>query len=817
MSQEVKSSHLLLLGTARRVFIVLLLSASWGRAAEPIRVTDIVFDKLERLNKSQLLLTVGLAVGNSYSEEDLRAQLEKDIERLYRTGEFELVGPLNACRLEDFAGGKRVIIPVKEKKRIAVVYIRGGKPVGKGHLAEKLKTAAGRLFSPSNLREDRETVLKRCRAKGFYFAEVSTRVDQLPGGNVNVTFDVFPGPRVRVYEIEFVGNKSAASGELKSLMKTKQRDFILFGLWRKGYFSDRRLSEDMKQLRKYLRSAKGLLDATVGVEDISFDDRREKMKIRIRIEEGKPYTLKGFDIRTRSAPGRKPRFSVSEVLEKTEAAELIGGRYRTTELEKIQNRIMDMYREVGYLNCRVRIEEPRVELEGTEATAVLEIVEREPVYARRINIRGNTKTKDEVIRRELAFKPGELVTLRKIHKSMSNLYRLQYFQPDRLDIRPVESTASPEGTDFQVDVEEGARGQLLFGMGVTNDLGIIGSFILRKNNFDIMDWPESFWDIPDAFTGAGQTLGIELAPGTRYSRYRAFFHEPYLLGHWYGLTLSGGRDISGRDEWLEKEWKFALRLSRYFSQERDISIYGGYRYNVMEMTDIEPDAPQDAWDSKGTTRVSALSTGFNLDKTLFDPYSGPYRGIRFWIDYEYGGGFLDADVDFSKARGGSSLFIPLIENRETGHHVLMATANIGWMEPHSNTDKIPIFERFWLGGPYNVRGFEPYGLGPHENGNEIGGTGMVYGTVEYSWPFFFVVPQLKLLRGVAFFDWGQLEPTFGDMKFSRMRTVVGTGIRISLTPLGMPVPISLYWAQTIHDEPEDQTQQFTFSIGHIGF
>ncbi len=816
MAEEVKRIHCAgLKPTAAAV--LLSVSTLLFAATGTIRITDVSFPGAERLGKAQLLLTVGLRIGDTYTERQLRVRLEEGIERLYRTGEFEEVGPLSACRFEDFAGGTRVIIPVKEKRRINVVYFRGAKPVGKSYLSKDLKTAAGRLLSRAALQEDRETVLRRCRARGFLFAEVGLQVDELPGGKANVTFNVWPGPRTRIESITFTGTKRVSPDDLLGRMATRERDRWLLGLWRKGYFSPRRFAEDMRKLRAYLRGACGLLDATVGLQDMRFDERRERLFITIHVEEGEPYYLKGFDLRVYTAGGRTPRFSAEKILQQVRAQELVGGVYRGVELDQLADRIRMLYLDAGYLNCRVRVLEPRIELAGNKVTAVLEVEEGKPVYARRIDIRGNTETKDEVIRRELAFMPGELVTREKMQKSLSNLYRLQYFVPETLDIRPLEATSGEEGTDFLVEVEEGPRGQLLFGVGLASDFGVVGNFILRKNNFDISDLPKSFWDIPSSFSGGGQTLGLELQPGTRYSRYRVYFQEPYLFGHWYGLTLSASRHISGRDAWLEKEWNFAFRIHRYLNRTRDVTLSAGFRHNIMELTDLDSDAPTAAFESRGTTRLTALSAGFSVDKGFFDPYAGPYKGYRLYVDYEYAGGFLDADVDFSKARSGAAAFLPLYENAETGHHVLTLTANVGWMEPHSDSRSIPIYERFWLGGPYNVRGFRTFGVGPHENGIEVGGTALLYGTVEYSWPLLLVVPEARLLRGVAFFDWGQLEPRFEKLSTGRMRLSAGFGIRISLTPLGMPVPISLYWGEVIRDRPEDRRRSFTFSIGHIAY
>ncbi len=808
------------------VFVLLLTPLSAG-AAQSFTVTDVAFDTLERLNSSELLVIVGVKVGDTYTSAELLHQIEKDITRLYATGKFEEVGPVARCRITDFSGGKRVVYHVKEKKLISAVYIKGATDIDDDKLTEDLATAKGRFVSSVDLKHDRNQLLEVCRNEGYLFAEVATEVLALPQARAEVTFVVSLGPYVRIYEIRFVGNKVATSSELQAQMVTKERDFWFFGLITQGYFTSEEFSKDIGKLRKYLRKAKGLLDANVGLQSVEFDPAREKMVVNIRVDEGDIYTLKGFSVNIES-PSSEPHFSASELLAEVDAEDFIGRPYRSTELERIRAEIRTLYMEDGYLNCRVHLQEPKFELEGRSVTAVLSISEKRPVYARRIQIRGNRKTKDEVVRRALVFGPGDLVTSRKINKSVSNLHELQFFRPEKVNVRHVQTEEDPEdGTDFKVDVEEGFDGRFMVGVGLASEMGVIGSFALQKKNFDITDWPDSITDIPNSFTGAGQILSLRAQPGTRYSSYQVDFTEPFFMSRWYALRLFGYRSISYRDTWDEDHWGAGFRLSRYFTFERDISASLGYKYGFIDIGSIDGDAPPDAFEAEGSWRSSVLSIGFNINKYLYDPYAGPYEGFKFSADYEYSGGFLGADLDFSRAETGLATFFELFKDRYDNRYILTLTGNFGWMEPHHNTAEIPLFERFWLGGPRTVRGFRYYGVGPHENGEEIGGIARVYGNVEFTYPFFFNLLPIKFLRGVVFFDWGQLEGPymkdgvqkwdFDRLAMDRMRTAAGVGLRISLNPLGLHVPISLYWGEALEKEDGDRPRQFLFNMGTIGF
>lgn len=822
MREDVKS----LPNLAGLALLLLIVTGASVHGAEKYQVTDIAFETVARQNMSSLLLVIGLKVGDTLTESELWLQIEKDIRRLYSMGEFEEVGPLSACRLEDFKGGKRVVFVVKEKLRINAVYIQGGKAVGEKELTKGINSGKGKLVSEVDLSHDTLMLLEKCHADGYMFAEVKPRLERLPGAMADVTYDISLGPRTRIHQIRFIGNHHVPADELKAHMAVKERDFWFFGLITPGYFSSNKLAKDIEKIQKYLRDVKGYLEATVGLDSVTFNDTREEMIITLRIYEGRLYTLKGFALEIET-PEKKPHFKAAELLDHTHAQEMVGKAYCGTDLRDLRQAFQTRYQQDGYLNSWVHVEDPKVELEGYEATAVFRIYEGSPVYARRIHVIGNLQTKDEVVRRSLAFGPGDLVTSDTVLKSLSNLHQLQFFSPQEVSILPMKETATPEGTDFKVKVEEGLDGQLMLGLGLASDMGVIGSFILRKKNFDFFDWPESFWDIPNSFKGAGQIINIEVQPGTYYSHYRVSFTEPHLFNRWYGLNVYGVRSNSHRDTWDVDEWGAGFRLDRYFTFNRDVLASLGYRYNVSDIGSVDPNAPQDAFDVQGTTRISALSLGFQVNKYLFDPYAGPYKGFRLWTKYEYGGGFLGAHVDYSKGEAGVSYFLDIFKDRFNNHHVLTMTGNFGWMEPHHNTPEIPLFERFWLGGPNTMRGFRFYGVGPHENGEEIGGTAMVYGNVEYSFPLFFNLVPLQFLRGVVFFDWGQLEGPynkngvqkwdFGRLSMNRMRTSAGAGLRISLNPLGLQMPVSMYWGEAIDSQDGDRPRQFLFHIGSIGF
>jgi outer membrane protein insertion porin family len=344
-------------------------------------------------------------------------------------------------------------------------------------------------------------------------------------------------------------------------------------------------------------------------------------------------------------------------------------------------------------------------------------------------------------------------------------------------------------------------------------------------NFDITDWPDSLFDIRDAFTGAGQTLTIDVRPGTEISHYRLQFTEPYIFGTRNALTLQGMKSTIFRNEYLEDELTFSPIISHAFDFDRDFVFSLGARLSDVEVHEIEEGAPKDAVEAKGHSTIIAGKTGVLYDKLLHELYEGPYSGSAHSALYEYGGGPLGGDVDYHKLDLKNDFYYPLYTYKrgpETYHHIISLVNHFGVIEPHSNTDEIPIFERYFLGGPKTVRGFKRYGLGPRaldvqnrQTKEPNGGAASLWGNLEYTFPIYRkTLPNSALvLRGLAFFDYGNLAPTMLDFDVDEMRYVVGAGLRLIIPVPGQPIPISLYFGFPLKKEDEDRERMFLFSAG----
>ena len=768
-----------------------LLTGELGAQAPGKPIRQLSIEGLKRESEGDLLARLGIRVGDAFDEREVSERTGT----LYSTGKFTHV----EYRLEERQDGWAVTFVVVERQVVLDVELRGREQLSEKHLSSEppaLQTRKSGLLSESHVAQDEDILLQKYHDAGYIFAQVKSRIVPKEGGS-DVVFLIDEGSRVRIQNIEFVGNDSVAAGTLLRLMNTREKDTWFFGLLRPGFYDYQVFEGDLLNLERYYRSI-GFFDARAEPEEIHFDYRRGRIQISISIREGPRYAFTGYSLRGNRV------FLDQTLLDLTTA---VGGLpFDAQTMERDRRAILDYYGDRAYIEAVVS---PRLihDVETRTVSVAFEIVEKNEVYIDEVTIQGNVKTQDRVIRRELEVYPGERVDRSKLVKTRSNLNRLQIFKTVR---HSFEGTSQGQ-KDLIWEVEEEASGRLVVGFGVTSGFGVIGNFSITKRNFDVTDFPESLYELPESFTGAGQTLSLVAQPGTRRSLYRFSLTEPYLFETRNSLTLAASSLTIIRRDYDEGRTTFHPQLAHAFDFDRDLVFSLGHRLEEVEISDVDADAPADAFAAEGFTSVIAASTGVSYNKVLYEHLEGPYDGSSNGILYEYAGGLLGGEVDFHKLEVTNQVYYPIYEftrGPETFHHVISLVNRFGMLEPEHTSDTVPIFERFFLGGPNSVRGFRFRGLGPHENNDPIGGTGMIYGNLEYSFPLF-----QKLLRGVFFLDYGNLTPDITDLSFGEMRYAVGGGLRINFPFLGQPLPIGLYLGTPLEKEDDDRTRVFLFTIG----
>lgn len=825
---------------------LVFLGASPGLASgqsQDLVIRAIELEGLERLSEGVVLARIQIKVGDTFRRE----ALDTVYQQLWSSGDF-----LTIYEPQIFFEnqGVRIVITFVEKELIDRVRLRGTEEIDETELRGSMVTQAKGLLNPRDLERDQESIERIYREQGYYFVSVThetrrpesparllkeadrnqdqvvtreeaeeagrntteafedldfdeagritfEQIDQFaPGSGVTVTFRVNEGPRVRVDRVSFYGNHSFEDSELLRFMATRPRSPIL-GIPHAGHFDPDRYQQDLVNLQSFY-IYNGFFDAVVAVEDFAFNLERNRLYLGIRIEEGERYSISDiqFEIVGNGV------FPESRLREETKVVP--GDLYEEEKVLRDLNAILTLYKNHAYIECRA---DKRFVLppEGNEVALVYRIIEGEQAYVEEIEIRGNAETRDKVIRRELTFYPGEKVNFEKINESYSNLFRLQYF--DRVDI-VYEQGSTPNQKNLIVDVDEGRTGSLNFGFGITSGRGAVGIFSVSKRNFDFRDLPDGFLDFTNAWTGAGQTLILQAQPGTDDSRFRVEFREPHIFDSRTSLFLRGFRTEVDRRDFTEQRVAGEIGLGHQFPFDRNLRAEIGYRYELTDIGDIDPDAAPDVFRVEGNNRLSALIAELSYDRRRFTLRGLITGGWSASLSYEYAGGFLGAEVDINKARATFNIHQSVHSVDDKRHHIINFRNTFAWSEPRSNTREVPIFERYFLGGARSLRGFRFREVGPHFGRDPIGGAVMQHGSLEYTFP---IVEEV--LRGIAFTDYGTLAEDMESFALDRYRVAVGGGVLINVNVFGQRLPISLTWGEAIRSEEEDRERLFLFDIG----
>jgi len=424
----------------------------------------------------------------------------------------------------------------------------------------------------------------------------------------------------------------------------------------------------------------------------------------------------------------------------------------------------------------------------------MNIIENQVVFVEKIKIRGNVKTKDVVIRRELRIKPGERFDGDKLRRSKERLQNLGYFEEVSYD---TEDTASQATKDLVVDVKETKTGAFSFGGGYSSIDQFVGFVEVEQKNFDWKNWPY--------FTGAGQDLKLRASAGSLSNGLELSFTEPWVFDY----PVSFGFDLYRRTHKRESDVGYGydesvtggdIRLGKEISEYWKTGLT--YRYDTIKITNISTDASSDLLDEEGTNSISSIDYGLTYDSrdNVFIPTKGDVLSNSVML----AGGPLGGDRDFWKYTGRIEHYIPLFKES-----VLQMTARVGLADTYSDTVKIPIYERFFAGGAYSVRGYRERKVGPIDlsSGDPLGGNSMVIGNLEYTYPL------ISFLRLAVFYDVGNVWLKTNDIGSSGYKSGTGLGFRLK-TPIG---PVMLDYGIPLNKESGETEKgkgRFHFSMSH---
>jgi outer membrane protein insertion porin family len=739
------------------------------------------FDGFRSTSDQYVLGNVQLRPGMNYNP----ALLDQSIRALYNTGYFEFV----EARV-DKAQDQTIDVVFKLVSKYTIERIRflGNDKYTDSRLASKAEVETGSSLDEYLVSVGADNIAAYYVEKGFPDVEVDYRIqrDEQTGYAV-VIYDVDEGSKVRVDEIFFEGNVAFTDKKLLKQLETNKHGWLSW-LTGSGKFDEKKFKEDLTVLRKFY-SDSGFLDCEVNEEKVTVDFvESDEIVITIPLVEGQLYYLGELSVENATV------YTTDELLSELRLEK--GAPFSPQDVDDAAIAIRDYYTSSGYLNTRVRAE--RVpNMETRQIDVVFRVSESEKFYVESINVEGNTKTKSRVIIRELALSPGDIFDLRRMDVSERRLKNIGFFDDVRLTPEP---TNIPGRKDLGITVREGRTGSFTFGAGFGSVESFVMYFEVLQSNFDLFNWRSGF-------QGDGQKFRFRASAGTTSNQVLISFEEPWLFEQRlaFGVEIYRTESDYNSADYNELRTGFELYLRRRLFELVEARL--SYRMELVDIFDVagtpgvDDSGVADVFEEgEGEDLVSKVGLTFLRDtrETLIFTRKGNRSSLKF----EYAG--IGGDINYHKVEGRTAQFIPTFDAYEQSLSIIARAGNVS---PFGQSDIVPFYDRFYLGGPDTLRGFDYREVGDRDDDDpneSVGGNSYALVSLEYG---FRIAEPLGL---VVFYDWGFVNENDFDFSMSEYADNWGVGARIML--MGSPLKLDLGIPIT-SPEGAGGGSQFNFSFG----
>ncbi len=727
-----------------------------GGTIESIRIAGN-----ERIEPETVLSYFGVRAGDSFDPE----RIDSGLKDLFATGLFRDV----TIRRENGT----LIVSVVENPIINRIAFEGNKRVDDADLEAELQLRPRVVFTQTRVQNDVQRILEIYRRSGRFAATVEPKIIQLEQNRVDLIFEIDEGPLTGVVAIDFIGNKEFSDGDLRDVTTTTESAWWRFLSSTDNYDPDR-LAADQDLLRRFYLG-EGYADFRILSAVAELSPEGDGFVITVTLEEGDRYRFGEMSVET-SLKNLDPQSLQDQVT--TEP----GDWYDAGEVDRTIGQLTDVVGELGYAFVDVN---PRLSIDRDEDVITIsdEIQEGPRVYVERIDIRGNVRTRDKVIRREFRVVEGDAFNTSKIRRSRQRVENLGFFS--RVDVQTVQGSA-PDQTVIEVDVQEQSTGELSLGAGFSTSDGPFGDISLRERNL----------------LGNGQDLRLGFRLSSTRSRLDLRFTEPYFLDR----DIAAGFDIFRIATDLDSESSFeeesvggSLRGS--FDVTERLRQTVRYTLRRDDIHDVDDDASAVVREEEGVTVRSIVGNEFFYDR--LDNRLSPSDGYFGRLQNDLAG--LGGDARFLRTTVGGGYYVPVTQSI-----IASVRSEVGYVL--GIADDVRISDRYFLGGD-SLRGFASRGVGPRDTASDdaLGGNFLYSGTAELSFPF--GLPEELQVRGRVFSDFGAVtgldndDGTVEDTASPRLS--VGTGLTWR-SPLG---PIALDFAIPILKEDFDEEERFRFSVG----
>lgn len=755
------------------VALLLLLPVS-SAAEEGKKIVSIETSGNRYVENAAILFHVNSKVGDMLS----RKQISRDVRALFETGYFADV------HVEGFPtdGGLRIVYVVKENPLIAGFDIEGNEEVTKKDLKLKLTLKPGRVFSEASLRKDTNMIRKAYLKKGYYQVEVTVDKKARSDGRVDVTLKINEGEVTHIKRIHFVGNKAYSDAELRGELASKQSDLM-------SWFTDRdvfdreRFGADSQLLQQFYQNH-GYLDMKIESSRLSLTPDKENFYLTFSIYEGPQYTIDQIEIQGDVIPSK-------EALQKAIGFEK-GDTYSVSELRHAIQEMELIVGDEGYAFASVTPLFKR-DVESRKLSITFDIEKGQEVYVERIEVTGNEKTIDEVVRRELRQSESERYSASNVKRSKERLERSRLYKDVRLNL---EKGKQDDRVNMNVQVEEEKTGSLSFGIGYSQ---------VEKTFFTVKHEERNFM-------GKGYTSNIQADVGGKTQNFNGSVSDPYFLGSDVRASINlTKQQTKTTDQAIYKQDNYGGGFSFAIPLAETLTYSIGYQYSHNKLSGIPATSTIALRAQEGLQTTGEVTTALYWDTR--DRTFAATEGHMESLTLSAAG--LGGTNKFYEYAFQSQSYFQVVEG-----FVLNPSLSFKSIAGYAGVD-IPIYRRYSMGGIGSVRGFDSYGISLRDptTAEAIGGDKQL----SFSTNLFFPLPYMQTagFRGVLFFDagtvWGSVNTSVAGVplnvteKFSAAKIRTSTGVGVEwMSPIG---PLSFAWGFPIHKVQGDLERNFEFTVG----
>ncbi|HJV06148.1 MAG TPA: outer membrane protein assembly factor BamA [Chromobacteriaceae bacterium] len=746
------------------------MASAW--AADPFVIKDIRVEGLQRTEPGTVFNYLPVKVGDTFNDD----KAHESIKALFATGFF------NDVRVE--SRGDVVIVTVAERPVITQLNINGAKEFSKDQLKKALKDngfAESRIFDQALLDGAVQELKRQYYSRGKYSVDVSPKVTKLDRNRVAVTLDISEGITARIKDIHIVGAHAFDESDLRDQMSLTQGGWMSW-ITKDDQYSKQKLTGDLEKLKAFYQN-QGYLEFNIDSTQVSISADKEEIYLTINLHEGKKFTISDIklagDLKVREDELRKL------VLVKP------GETFNNEKINESVKAISERLGNDGYAFANVNVL-PDIDREKQTVAFTFFLDPGRKTYVRRVNVAGNTKTRDEVIRRELRQLEGGVYGADKIKRSKERVELLGYFEDVNIETPAVPDAA--DQVDMNINLKERPTGSISAGVGFVQGEGIqLSANVSQSNIF-----------------GSGKYLAFGISNGKVNKTASLSFTDPYFTpdGVSLGYDLYHrvyNPDASNTSAYKTSTTGAAVRFGVPVTEVDRINFSLGVEQTKITTFDNSPQRYIDFVDQYGRTTKTLLG-GVSWARDTRDSALWPTRGALIKVGAD--AGLPGGDLEYYRLTHQQSWFFPLSKT-----YTLMLNGEAGYANGYGKSSRLPFFQNFYIGGLGSVRGYDNGSIGPKDiNGDYLGGTRKLVANAELLFPF----PGMKdnkSVRASLFFDAGTLWDTreIGSTASDGLRYSAGFAVTW-LSPVG---PMKFSYADPLKKKEGDKQQRFQFQLGTV--